>query len=158
MKRNILFGVNVVLFVATYAIVMLAAMKKIDFPPWLLRSAAGIVVIQQASAMVALFRSTNFFSPDTELNGDAWDLLATLWKFQKKCFPGDASKRWLLAISPASADFPDFASGFARARKLGYIDIQPNGHLILLSSSGYQYCQQNEKKLSKRKRLFFIEA
>ena len=98
MKRNILFGVNVVLFVATYAVVMLAAMKKIDFPPWLLRSAAGIVVVQQASAMIALFRSTNFFSPDTELNADGWDLLATLWKFQKQRFPGDAGKRWQLAL------------------------------------------------------------
>ncbi len=157
MKRNILFGVNVVLFIATYAIVMLAAMKKIDFPDWLLRSAAGIVVIQQASAMIALFRSTNFFSPDSEMNSESWDLLATLWKFQNQCFPGDAKKRWLMAISPLSSDFPDFASGFARAKKLGFIDILPAGHLVQLSGSGYQFCQQNEKKLIKRKRLFFIE-
>lgn len=158
MKRNILFGVNVVLFIATYAIVMLAAMKKVEFPVWLFRGAAGIVVIQQAGAMVALFRSTNFFSPDSELNAEALDLLATLWKFQKKCFPGDAGKRWQLAISPLSADFPDFASGFARARKLGFIEIQHGDHMIHLSGSGYQFCQQNEKKLSKRKRLFYVKA
>ena len=157
MKRNILFGVNVLLFIATYAIVMLAAMKKIDFPSWLLRGAAGIVVIQQAGAMVALFRSTNFFSPDSELNADAWDLLATLWKFQKQRYPGDAATRWQLAISPLSADFPDFAAGFARARKLGYVEIQAGSILVHLSGSGYQFCRRRESTLNRRKRLFYIE-
>lgn len=156
MKRNILFGVNVVLFVATYVVVMLAAMKKVDFPAWLLRTAAGIVVVQQAAAMVALFRSTNFFSPDNELNSEGWDLLATLWKYQKQSFPNDPNRRWQLAISPISADFPDFAAAFARARRLGYVEINQANYLIHLSGSGYQFCQQNEKKLKKRKRLFFI--
>jgi hypothetical protein len=157
MKRNILFGVNVVLFVATYVVVILAATKKVEFPAWLFRSAAAIVVVQQAAAVLALFRSTNFFSPDNELNADGWDLLATLWKFQKKSFPGNAQERWSLAISPQSADFADFASGLAKARKLGYIEIQNGNHMIHLSGTGYQFCQQNEKALNKRKRLFYIE-
>lgn len=91
------------------------------------------------------------------LNEDSWDLLATLWKFQKQCCGSDAKKRWRMAISPLSTDFADFASGFARAKKLGYVDILPDGHLIQLSTGGYQFCQQNEKKLNKRKRLFFVE-
>jgi hypothetical protein len=96
-------------------------------------------------------------SDDDGLNSDAWDLLATLWKFQKQCCGADAKARWQMAISPGSADFADFASGFARARKLGYVDILA-GQVIQLSTGGYQFCQQNEKRLGKRKRLFFVET
>lgn len=91
------------------------------------------------------------------LNEEGWDLLATLWKFQKQCVGSDAKTRWKMAISPLSADFADFATGFGRAKKVGYIDILPDGHFIQLSTGGYQFCQQNEKKLNKRKRLFFVE-
>ena len=94
---------------------------------------------------------------ENELNAEGWDLLATLWKFQKQTCGSDAQKRWLMAIAPMATDFADFATGLGRAKKLGYIDIRSD-HAIQLSTSGYQFCQQNEKRLGKTKRLFWVES
>jgi hypothetical protein len=72
----------------------------------------SILIIEQAAAVIGLFRNANFFELDTDMPNESWDLLATLWKYQKKDFGDDKSKRWFLAIGPQTPDFADFCLGF----------------------------------------------
>ena len=82
-------------------------------------------------------------------------LLATLWKYQIGSFESNKSKRWTLALNPLNPDFRDFAIGFARLHHLGLVAVGMN-HEIFLSNKGYQFCEQNDKTLKKRNRLFYI--
>ncbi len=155
MQKTIFFWVIVVQFVISFLVTVLGLVGWVKISDGFLKSLVAVLVLEQAGAVIAIFKSTDFFDSKTTVNDEGWDLLATLWKYQQIHSPKDPNSRWLLAINPISPDFTDFAIGYSRLRYLSLIDINQNNR-IHLSTKGYQFCQQNEKTLKKRKRHFYI--
>ena len=156
MTKLIFFWVILIQFIISFLITILAMIGYVTIHDEYLKKLVAVLILSQAAAVIALYKKTDFFDTSKEVNEEGWDLLATLWKFQKRYFPNGASGRWFLAINPISPDFTDFAIGYSRLRHLSMIDINSQNQ-ISLSTTGYQYCEQNQKKLTKRKRLFYIE-
>jgi hypothetical protein len=155
MQKAIFFWIIVSQFVISFIITILGLIGQVTISDGFLKSLVSVLILEQAAAVIAIFRSTDFFDSKTALNGEAWDLLATLWKYQRERFPNDPTTRWQLKINPISQDFTEFAIGFSRLRHLNLIDIDQD-YNVRLSNKGYQLCQNDEPKLKRRKRLFYI--
>ena len=155
MKKSAFFWVIIVQFCISFLITVLGVIGWVTISDGILRVLVSVLVLEQGAAVIALFRNTNFFDSDSELADDAWDLLATLWKYQKKDFGDDKTKRWFLAISPATPDFADFCLGFAKLHHLRLIHLG-QGFQTALTDKGYQFCEQNSDKINKRKRHFYL--
>lgn len=155
MQKYIFFWILVGQFVVSFLVTILGVIGWVTIPAGILRAMVGVLILEQAGAVIAIFKATDFFESKSSVNEEGWDLLATLWKYQIGSFESNKSKRWTLALKPLNPDFRDFAIGFARLHHLGLVAVGMNQE-IFLSDKGYQFCEQNGDKLKKRKRLFYI--
>ena len=155
MTKLIFFWIIVAQFVVSFGVTILGVVGFFTIESSTLKGMVAVLIIEQAAAVIGVFKATEFFDSKSTINDEGWDLLATLWKFQQQTSPDDPNHRWYMAIRPINPDFADCAAGYARLRHLGLIDINHDGE-ISLSNKGYQFCQQDEKALNRRKRLFHI--
>ena len=155
MIKLIFFWIIVAQFVVSFCVTILGVVGYFKIDDGILKALTTVLVIEQAGAVIAIFKATDFFYSKSTINDEGWDLLATLWKFQQQTSPNDPNHRWYMEIRPINPDFADCAAGYARLKHLGLIDIN-HGNEISLSNKGYQFCQRNEPALNKRKRLFHI--
>jgi hypothetical protein len=156
MQKYVFFWLIVGQFVVSFVVTILGVIGKVTIPDGILRALVGVLILEQAGAVLAIFKATDFFESNSSVSNEGWDLLATLWKYQIGSFGNDKSRRWFLALKPDNPDFREFAIGFSRLHDLGLVAVGTAQFEISLTDKGYQYCQQNDRKLKKRKRLFYI--
>lgn len=153
MKKSVFFWVILIQFVISFFVTVLGIIGWVTISEGRLTVLVSVLVVEQAAAIIALFKNTDFFG--SEPTNEAWDLLATLWKYQKQDFGDDKTKKWFLSILPQTPDFADFCLGFSTLYHLRLIHVG-HGFQTALTDKGYQFCEQNKEKLKKRKRHFYI--
>ena len=153
--RTAFFWVIVGQFCVSFVITALGVIQWVDIKPNILNALVTILIIEQAAAVIGLFKKTDFFGTIESLTDDSWSLLATLWKYQEKCFPNRPNERWFLSIPTQCSDFSDFLSAFAQLKKHHYVEVGANNQ-VSLSTKGYQFCKSKKSKLAKIDRLFYI--
>src|SRR6267142_6652338 len=126
MKRTIFFYVILIQFSISFIITVLGVIGWVKISSGILTSLVSVLVLEQGAAVIGLFKNTDFFGSRSEPNEEGWDLLATLWKFQKKCFGNDVTKKWYLEITPEMPEFADFCLGYASLNHLRLVDM--GGH------------------------------
>ena len=103
MQKTIFFWVIVVQFVISFLVTVLGLVGWVKISDGFLKSLVAVLVLEQAGAVIAIFKSTDFFDSKTTVHDEGWDLLATLWKYQQIHSPkeiGRANTDPLLRSTP----------------------------------------------------------
>ena len=153
--RIAFFWIILLQFSASFVVTILGVIGKVQISPGILNSLVTVLILEQAAAVIGLFKKTDFFGTIESLSDESWSLLATLWKFQIKSFPNDPNTRWYLALPSHDGDYSDFISGYAQLKRHNYVEIQ-NGQ-VFLSRKGYQFAKSKDEKLKKIGRLFWLD-
>ena len=85
--------------------------------------------------------------PTLLLSNDEFKILATLWKYQKRHFKEDKSRRWTFAVGLGSPDYGVFSIGVIELVKKGFVAPAPNGQ-VMLTNYGFTFCEEHDAKLS----------
>ena len=76
-------------------------------------------------------------------------ILATLWKYQKIHFPGTRQQRWTFTVGQGSPEYMNYSLGFLQLVRKGLADIAPNNAQVMLTDTGYDFCQQHDQEISR---------
>lgn len=143
------------IFAATAALTLLGMADVVKIREGYLNALFTGLILELATVMIGLFRSTRFFGDslyqnldDYQPSRDASRLLHTLLIHQEKMDSALKSK-FALRVAPGTGDFPRYLSGLSELVGLGLVDIEPNQWMRHVTSTGFQVALRLRKKIEK---------